>query len=84
TSLPLALVDSGDVGNLLDSALATALRIPLVPLQSPIPNTPTHPVVLDLTWLSWHNHVISWSERRMLGWSQECQGRCLAVSVNTT
>uniref|UniRef100_A0A674F3Q9 ribonuclease H n=1 Tax=Salmo trutta TaxID=8032 RepID=A0A674F3Q9_SALTR len=47
-------------------------------------DTPMHPVDLDLPWLSWHNPVISWSERRLLGWLQECQGRCLAVSVNTT
>jgi hypothetical protein len=36
-SLPLALIDSGAARSLFDSELATALRIPLVPLKSPIP-----------------------------------------------
>ena len=47
-------------------------------------DTPTHPAVLGLPWLSWHNPVTSWSEGRLLGWLQECQGRCLVLSVNTT
>jgi hypothetical protein len=47
-------------------------------------DSPVHPVVLGFPWLQLHNPPISWTEIRLLGWSQECQGRCLSVSICPT
>jgi hypothetical protein len=89
-SLPLNLIDSGAVGNPLDGALAAALRIPLVPLQSPIPvqamdycpieTRPVHHITAPVYFLTHGTH----SEQitfLIIDTPQECQGRCLAVST---
>jgi hypothetical protein len=47
-------------------------------------DSPTFPVVLRLPWLTCHNPTVSWPQRALTGWSQECSGRCLGISVGAT
>jgi hypothetical protein len=46
--------------------------------------SPAFPVVLGLPWLALHNPTISWQQRDLTGWSRECSGRCVGVSVGAT
>ncbi|KAJ8012753.1 hypothetical protein DPEC_G00046150 [Dallia pectoralis] len=46
--------------------------------------SPNFPVVLGLPWLALHNPQFSWPRRVLAEWGQECQGRCLGVSINAT
>ena len=47
-------------------------------------DSPVFSVVLGLPWLACHNPTVSWPQRALTGWSQECSGRCLGVSVGAT
>uniref|UniRef100_A0A8K9UBG3 ribonuclease H n=1 Tax=Oncorhynchus mykiss TaxID=8022 RepID=A0A8K9UBG3_ONCMY len=47
-------------------------------------DSPAFPVVLGITWLPQHNPVISWRQGALRGWSEECSGRCIGVSVGAT
>ena len=47
-------------------------------------DSPAIPVVLGLPWLARHDPTISWQQRALTGWSRECSGRCLGVSVGAT
>ena len=47
-------------------------------------DSPAFPVVLGLPWLACHNPTLSWPQRTLTGWSRECSGRCLGVSVGAT
>jgi hypothetical protein len=47
-------------------------------------NSPAFPVVLGLPWLVCHDHTVAWPQRALTGWSRECSGRCLMVSVGAT
>jgi hypothetical protein len=44
-------------------------------------DSPAFPVVLGIPWLAHHNPVISWRQGALRGWSEECSGRCIEVSV---
>uniref|UniRef100_A0A8L0DW93 ribonuclease H n=1 Tax=Oncorhynchus mykiss TaxID=8022 RepID=A0A8L0DW93_ONCMY len=46
--------------------------------------SPAYSVVLGLPWLACHNPTVSWPQRALTGWSRECSGRCLGVSVGAT
>ena len=47
-------------------------------------DSPVYQVVLGLPWLAFHNPTISWPQRGLTGWSQECLGRCLGVFCGAT
>ncbi|CDR00843.1 unnamed protein product [Oncorhynchus mykiss] len=47
-------------------------------------DSPAYSVVLGLPWLVCHNPTVSWPQRALTGWSRECSGRCLGVSVGAT
>uniref|UniRef100_A0A4W5K7I4 CCHC-type domain-containing protein n=1 Tax=Hucho hucho TaxID=62062 RepID=A0A4W5K7I4_9TELE len=47
-------------------------------------DSPAFPVVLGLPWLALHNPILSWQQRTLTGWSRECSGRCIGVSVGAT
>uniref|UniRef100_A0A4W5KT83 Retrotransposon gag domain-containing protein n=1 Tax=Hucho hucho TaxID=62062 RepID=A0A4W5KT83_9TELE len=47
-------------------------------------DSPTFPVMLGLPWLACDDPTISWQQRALTGWSRECSGRCLGVSVCAT
>ena len=47
-------------------------------------DSPAFPVMLGLPWLACHNPTVSWPQRALTGWSRECSGRCLWVSVGAT
>uniref|UniRef100_A0A674DJ42 Retrotransposon gag domain-containing protein n=1 Tax=Salmo trutta TaxID=8032 RepID=A0A674DJ42_SALTR len=44
-------------------------------------DSPAFPVVLGIPWLATHNPQISWRQRALTGWSRECSGRCIGVSI---
>ncbi|KAK6298912.1 hypothetical protein J4Q44_G00304220 [Coregonus suidteri] len=46
--------------------------------------SPAFPVVLGIPWLALHNPTFSWPQKVLTGWSRECQGSCLGVSVGAT
>lgn len=47
-------------------------------------DSPAFPVVLGIPWLARHNPKISWKQGVLQGWSEECSGRCLGVSIGAT
>uniref|UniRef100_A0A673W8Q5 Gypsy retrotransposon integrase-like protein 1 n=1 Tax=Salmo trutta TaxID=8032 RepID=A0A673W8Q5_SALTR len=47
-------------------------------------DSPAFPVVLGVPWLAGHNPRISWKQGVLQGWSEECSGRCLGVSIGAT
>ena len=47
-------------------------------------DSPTFPVVLGLPWLASHDPIISWQQRALKGWSHQCSGRCVGVSLGAT
>uniref|UniRef100_A0A4W5QR03 ribonuclease H n=1 Tax=Hucho hucho TaxID=62062 RepID=A0A4W5QR03_9TELE len=47
-------------------------------------DSPAFPVVLGLPWLACHDPTILWQQGALKGWSRECSGRCLGVSVGAT
>jgi hypothetical protein len=47
-------------------------------------DSPAFPVVLGIRWLTIHNPRISWRQGALQGWSDECSGRCLGVSIGAT
>uniref|UniRef100_A0A673Z7X0 Gypsy retrotransposon integrase-like protein 1 n=1 Tax=Salmo trutta TaxID=8032 RepID=A0A673Z7X0_SALTR len=47
-------------------------------------DSPAFPVVLGIPWLATHNPQISWRQRALTGWSRECSGRCIGVSIGAT
>uniref|UniRef100_A0A674B569 Retrotransposon gag domain-containing protein n=1 Tax=Salmo trutta TaxID=8032 RepID=A0A674B569_SALTR len=47
-------------------------------------DAPEFPVVLGLPWLASHDPIISWQQRVLKGWSCQCSGRCLGVSLGAT
>jgi hypothetical protein len=47
-------------------------------------DSPVYSMVLGLPWLACHNPTVSWPQRSLTGWSRECSGRCLGVSVGDT
>jgi hypothetical protein len=47
-------------------------------------DSPAFPVVLGIPWLAHHNPRISWQQRALKGWSEECSGRCVGVSIGAT
>uniref|UniRef100_A0A8C7SC68 ribonuclease H n=1 Tax=Oncorhynchus mykiss TaxID=8022 RepID=A0A8C7SC68_ONCMY len=47
-------------------------------------DSPAFPVVLGIPWLARHNPRISWQQRALQGWSEECSGRCVGVSIGAT
>ena len=47
-------------------------------------DSPAFPVVLGTPWLARHNPKISWRQGVLQGWSEECSGRCLGVSIGAT
>ncbi|KAJ8002315.1 hypothetical protein DPEC_G00178600 [Dallia pectoralis] len=81
-----ALVDSGAAGDFMDQTYASTLQIPVVPLACAraITGLDSRPLVLGMPWLSRHNPQFAWPQRTLTGWSRECQGRCLGVSVGAT
>ena len=44
-------------------------------------DSPAFPVVLGVLWLAQHNPVIFWRQGALKGWSEECSGRCIGVSI---
>jgi hypothetical protein len=44
-------------------------------------DSPAFPVVLGITWLAFHNPTILWQQRVLKGWSEECSGSCVGVSI---
>uniref|UniRef100_A0A6Q2ZMK7 Retrotransposon gag domain-containing protein n=1 Tax=Esox lucius TaxID=8010 RepID=A0A6Q2ZMK7_ESOLU len=89
TPLPVRALDSRPLG----SGLVTSCTVPLLlitdnrhseTISFHVIDSPTFPVVLGFPWLSLHDPIISWSSRRLSGWSRKCQGRCLGVSVGST
>jgi hypothetical protein len=47
-------------------------------------DSPVFPVVLGLSWLAFHDPTISWQQRALKGWSRECSGRCVRVSIGAS
>ena len=47
-------------------------------------DSPAFPVVLGVPWLASHNPRISWRQGLLQGWSEECSGRCMGVSICDT
>uniref|UniRef100_A0A8K9WXZ9 CCHC-type domain-containing protein n=1 Tax=Oncorhynchus mykiss TaxID=8022 RepID=A0A8K9WXZ9_ONCMY len=47
-------------------------------------DSPGFPVVLGVPWLAIHNPLISWKQGALQGWSDECLGRCIGVSIGAT
>uniref|UniRef100_A0A673Z540 Gypsy retrotransposon integrase-like protein 1 n=1 Tax=Salmo trutta TaxID=8032 RepID=A0A673Z540_SALTR len=47
-------------------------------------DSPAFPVVLGIPWLATHNPKILWRQRALKGWSRECSGRCIGVSIGAT
>ena len=47
-------------------------------------DSPAFPVVLGVPWLASHNPRISWRQGVLQGWSEECSGRCMGVSIGAT
>uniref|UniRef100_A0A8K9V225 Gypsy retrotransposon integrase-like protein 1 n=1 Tax=Oncorhynchus mykiss TaxID=8022 RepID=A0A8K9V225_ONCMY len=47
-------------------------------------DSPAFPVVLGTPWLARHNPKILWKQGVLQGWSEECSGRCLGVSIGAT
>ena len=47
-------------------------------------DSPAFPMVLGLPWLACHDPTVSWQHRALTGWSRECSGRCLGVSIGAT
>ena len=47
-------------------------------------DSPALPVVLGIPWLSRHNTKILRRQEVLQGWSEECSGRCVGVSIGAT
>jgi hypothetical protein len=47
-------------------------------------DSPGFPVVLGVPLLAIHNPLISWKQGALQGWSDECSGRCIGVSIGAT
>ena len=47
-------------------------------------DSPAFPVGLGIPWLARPNPKISWRQGVLQGWSEECAGRCLGVSIGAT
>jgi hypothetical protein len=47
-------------------------------------DSPAFPVMLGLPWLAYHDPTISWEQGALKGWSHQCSGRCVGVSIGAT
>ena len=45
---------------------------------------PAFPMVMGLPWLACLDLTIAWQQRAPNGWSRECSGRCVGVSIGAT
>ena len=47
-------------------------------------DSPAFPVVQGVPWRASHNPRILWRQGVLQGWSEECSGRCMGVSIGAT
>jgi hypothetical protein len=47
-------------------------------------DSPVFPVVLRIPSLAFYNPIVSWQQRALKGWSEECSGWCVGVSISAT